>query len=93
MGFVYAALWLVLAGLLYFRFRRQSKVVYPLTAYFLFLSIWCAVNEFVSVDILHGIYGWILRGVSAVMLGLCLIVYHTERKRSAGQENTEPEEK
>lgn len=92
MGFVYAGLWLVLAALLFFRFRSQSKVVYLLTIYFLFLSIWWAVNEFISVDILNGFYGWILRGVSAVMLGLCLVVYYSERKRSELHKSTEQED-
>ena len=80
MGYVYSALWLIIAVMLFFRFRKENKVVYLLSLYFIFLSVWWFIDEFVAgINLMDGTYVWILRLVSAVMLTICLIIYLFER--------------
>ena len=40
MGYVYSALWFLTAFLLLCRFRKESVVVYILSAYFVFAGVW-----------------------------------------------------
>ena len=76
MGYVYSALWVIISTMLFFRFRKENKVVYILSAYFLFLGVWWFMDEFIKgLNLMDGTYVWILRVVSAVMLGLTVIVY------------------
>ena len=94
MGYVYSALWLIIAVMLFFRFRKENKVVYLLSLYFIFLSVWWFIDEFVAgINLMDGTYVWILRLVSAVMLTICLIIYLFERKRQVNDSanNTETE--
>ena len=84
MGFVYSALWLIIALILFFRFRKQSMIVYPLCIYFIFLCVWWAANEFTSADMLNGTPGWLLRVISAVVLLVCCIFYFREKKQNSG---------
>ncbi len=94
MGYVYSALWLIIAVMLFFRFRKENKVVYLLSLYFIFLSVWWFIDEFVAgINLMDGTYVWILRLVSAVMLTICLIIYLFERKRQVNNSanNTETE--
>ena len=82
MGYVYSALWVIISIMLFFRFRKENKVVYILSAYFLFLGVWWFIDEFIKgLNLMDGTYVWILRIVSAVMLGLTAIVYLFERKK------------
>ena len=85
MGYVYAGLWVIIAVLLFFRFRRESRSMIPLSLYFVLLGFWWFLNEQVTEDLLRGNYAWILRGVSLLTLLLCVGIYLLER-RSAGKE-------
>lgn len=85
MGYVYAAAWIMLAVLLLAKFRKESKAIYILSAYFFILSIWWFVNELVEIDLMHGTYAWILRILSAAALIIAAISYYSERKNSSSK--------
>ncbi len=80
MGYVYAALWFIVGIILFVRFRREGKIIIPISIYFLFLGGWWLANEFVEADLLHGTYAWILRGISAAVIAVCGIYYFKKRK-------------
>ncbi len=80
MGYVYAALWFIVGIILFVRFRREGKIIIPISIYFLFLGGWWLTNEFVEADLLHGTYAWILRGISAAVIAVCGIFYYKRRK-------------
>lgn len=85
MGFVYAGLWIAIAVILLVRFRKESPAVVPMSLYFVFLGGWWAVNEFAPMDLMHDPYVWILRGVSAVMLVFCGVIYYLGRRSEAAK--------
>ena len=93
MGYVYSALWVIIALMLFFRFRKENKVVYILSSYFIFLGVWWFLDEYLpGVNLTDGQYVWILRIVSAFMLGAALLVYFAERKRQLkAARDAEPE--
>ena len=79
MGYLYSALWFVMAIVLFVRFRKESIVVYILSAYFVLAGAWWLVDQLVEVDMLNGVYGWILRIVSVVMLISVGVAYVVEK--------------
>ncbi len=93
MGYVYAALWFIIALTLFIRFRKESKAVYLFSAYFLLLSGWWLADELVIVDLMGGFYAWILRGLSVIILATAVFIYYKDRKRiSAGNQENNTEE-
>ena len=81
MGYVYALLWFVIAVVLFVQFRKESRIIIGVSAYFVFLGIWWLANQIVSVDLMGGIYVWILRGVSALVLVVCMAGYVFQRNK------------
>ena len=80
MGYVYSVLWLIIAVMLFLRFRKENKVVYLLSCYFVFLSVWWFLDPFVhGLNLMDGMYVWILRLVSAFVLSISLLLYIRER--------------
>ena len=62
MGYVYSALWVLIALMLFFRFRKENKVVYVMAVYFIFLGTWWFIDEFVTgINLMEGAYVWVLR--------------------------------
>ncbi len=90
MGYVYAALWFIVAIILFIRFRKENKVIYLLSLYFLIMGVWWLVNEFVEVDLLSGVYGWIFRCISvAVIIVLVMAYFHSKRRTSKSDDADE----
>lgn len=80
MGFVYSAAWFAVAIILLVRFRKEGKIIIPISIYFFFLGGWWLANEFVEADLLHGTYAWILRFISVAVIAVCGIFYYKRRK-------------
>ncbi len=90
MGYVYSVLWLVIAIMLFFRFRKENKAIYLLSAYFVFLSVWWFLDQFVhGLDLMDGTYVWVLRVVSTLALGVSLLVYIKEKNKTSQEKKTE----
>lgn len=80
MGYIYTALWFVVAILLFVRFRKESRIIYVLSGYFFYAGCWWLANQLLEVDLMAGMYGWIFRGISLAMLVLLAIVYLAEKR-------------
>ncbi len=94
MGYVYAVIWLIIAVMLFLRFRKENKVVYLLSLYFVFLSVWWFLDEFIAgLNLLDGSYTWLLRIVSAVVLVISAIVYILDRKNHITANNEQTQDK
>lgn len=88
MNYLYSGIWFVVAVLLFVRFRKESKIVYILSGYFTFMGIWWLADAILPVDLMNGIYGWILRGVSFfVILCLLLMYFRSKSKKSINAES------
>ena len=80
MGYIYTGLWFVAAILLLVRFRKESRIIYVLSGYFFYAGCWWLANQLLEIDLMAGVYGWIFRGISAVMLVALGVVYLTEKR-------------
>ncbi|MBQ2972256.1 MAG: hypothetical protein IJE16_06875 [Ruminococcus sp.] len=84
-GYIYSALWLIIAVYLFVQALKDTKFLFFLSAFFLFLSGWYLCDELIKgVNLFEGIYSWIFRGVAVVVLLVCVIVYFSRRQK---QEN------
>ena len=94
MEYVYAGIWLLIAIILFLRFRKESHSVYLLSGYFVVLSGWWLANELTEVDLMHGAWSWAIRGVSIAVLSAAVLFYYAERKRQINKtsRNTDGEE-
>ena len=82
MGYLYTAVWLVLAGyMLYTAIKRnRTPILFILSGFLVFLAVWEFINTVSGVDMKSGVYGWIYRGVALVVLILCFIWYFKSRR-------------
>ncbi len=82
MGYLYAAVWLLIAGyLLYTAIRRnRTPILFILSGFMFFMAVWELVDTISPADLKSGVYGWIYRGVALVALVLCLIWFFRSRR-------------
>ncbi|MBQ3285315.1 MAG: hypothetical protein IJH40_06695 [Ruminococcus sp.] len=75
MGWLYVAVWFALAAyLIYVTVRRyRTPLMFILSGFMVFLGVWELANMLTAVDLKSGAFGWIYRGVAAVVLVMCLI--------------------
>ncbi len=89
-GYVYSAMWLVLGIYMFYLSFKHSKFFFVLSAFFLYSSVWYLCDELITgVDLFSGIYSWIYRGVSIVVLIACVIAYSKYRRSLSESENAE----
>lgn len=87
MDYIYAGMWFLVAIILITRFRKESRIIYVLSGYFAVMGMWWLANTFVSADLLGGTYGWIFRGVSAVVIVILIIAYFREKQNKKDNSN------
>ncbi len=74
-GYVYTALWLILAVYMFVVAIKNSKFFFVLSGFFLFLSSWQLADELLEADLFSGVYSLVYRGVSLCVLVVCVIAY------------------
>lgn len=87
-GYIYSALWLIIAIYLFVQAFKTHRFLFFLSAYFLFMCGWYLANELLTnINLFAGFYSWILRGVSIAVLLVCAVVYLIYRSRRNTQTN------
>ena len=51
------------------------------------MSAWWLLDELLQVDLFHGTWGWVFRGVIAVAVVIIGLTYWKERKKASSQED------
>jgi len=81
-GYIYSAVWLIVAIYMFYLAVKEHKFFITLGIYFVYMSGWYLANNLIpDVDLFSGIYSWIFRGVSAVVLAICAIVYFNYKRK------------
>ncbi len=97
MTFVYAGMWFVVGLILIFRMGKENRVFYGAGAFFLLLGGWWLADAFIPANLLVGVWGWALRGITAVALIFMSIAFVRENKKSkqssSGQDKSEDDTK
>lgn len=97
MTYVYAAMWLLVGLILIFRMGRENRVFYGAGAFFLLLGGWWLADAIRPENLFAGVWGWVLRGITAVALIFMCVAFFQESKKSkkdsSDQDNPEDNEK
>lgn len=82
MGYLYAAVWLLIAGYLLFTAIRRNRtpILFVLSGFMVFMAVWEFIDTVSPADMKSGAYGWIYRGVALVALLICLIWFFMSRR-------------
>lgn len=82
MGYLYSAVWLLIAGYLLFTAikRNRTPILFILSGFMFFLAIWEFINTVSEVNMKVGVFGWIYRGVGVLALIACLIWFFKSRR-------------
>lgn len=81
MGWLYTVVWFAIAVYLFVMALRENRFLFVLSGFMVFLGVWELINTLTEVDMKSGTYGWIYRGVAAVVLVGCLIWYYWRRNK------------
>lgn len=87
MAYVYAGMFFLAALILIFRLGKENKIFYFTGGLFLFMSAWWLLDELLQVDLFHGTWGWVFRGVIAVAVVIIGLTYWKERKKTSSQKD------
>lgn len=88
MSYLYAAMFGLIGLLLIFRLGKENKLFYLAGSAFIFMGGWWFIKEYFKLDLFHGAWGWIFRGMMAVLLVIFLVAYFRERKKDAESDNS-----
>ena len=80
-GYLYAAMWLLIAGYLFYLAIKGERIFFIIAPFFVFLGGWALADELTSVDLMGGVYGWIYRAAAIAALVACAVWYYTYRKK------------
>ena len=69
-GFFLIGIYLVVMGIKEYRFLLLPGI------YFIFMGAWWLVDIPLEANLQSGVYVWILRGISAVVLGATGLIYY-----------------
>ena len=83
MQYVYSVMWFVMAMMLIFKFSKENKIFYLAGALFLVFGFWWLFDAILTeVNLFAGLYGWIFKGIIAVVLIIITIFYINYRKNN-----------
>lgn len=82
MAYVYAAVWFAVGLLLLLRMGRENRVFYPLGVFFLFLGVWWGAGAATGINLFIGVWGWVLRAVTAAFLVLACLSFFREVQKN-----------
>ncbi|HHZ06753.1 MAG TPA: hypothetical protein GX401_08240 [Clostridiales bacterium] len=81
MNYIFSASWFLIGIYLLYQGHKTHRVFYVLGSYFIFLGGWWLTNQLIEINLMDGIYGIILRVISAIMLVIALMVYYRAKKK------------
>ncbi len=82
MTYVYAAMWFVVGLILIFRMSRENRIFYVAGAFFIVLGGWWLAAAMGTAGLFTGVWGWVLRGITAVALILMCVAFFKENKKN-----------
>lgn len=81
-GYVYAGLFALLGILVMIRMGKINKVFYFVGVVFEIMAAWWLIDAlYPEMDMFHGVWGWVFRGIMLVTLLVTCYVFNKERTK------------
>ncbi len=92
--YAYVFVWALLAILTFIIGIKQGKYGFVLSGFFVFMTVWYALNSFGGIDMFSGALGIVFRVIAvACLVGAVVLLYFERKKRLAGNDsNTSSDE-
>ena len=74
-AYLYAVIWFLTGMILIIHMGKENRVFYLLGGFFLFLGVWWAVGAVTGVNLFAGVWGVILRVVTAGALVAACVAF------------------
>ncbi len=82
MTYIYAAMWFAVGLILIFRMGKENRIFYAAGAFFIILGGWWLAAAMGTANLFVGVWGWVLRGITAVALTLVCVAFFKETKKN-----------
>lgn len=83
MGYIYTAAFVIIGIYLIYNAIKEYRFLLLPGIYFIFLGGWWLANELLpDVNLMSGVFGWIIRGLSVVVLVITGLIYYFKYKRN-----------
>ena len=76
----YFVLWAVIAVYLFAVAKKTGKLCYVLSAFFVFMSVWYAIDSFSGIDMFADLLGIVFKCIVGAFLVFLIIVYVISKK-------------
>lgn len=84
MGYLYAMAFLIIGIYLIYNAIKEFRFLLLSGIYFILLGVWWVINQLTpNIDLTGGVFGWILRGISVVVLIITGLIYYFKYKRNS----------
>ncbi len=84
LNYVYGIIWLIIAGLLFFKFTKENKIFYVAALFFTIMGIWWIADAiFVDANMFEGAWGIALRVIGGFVL-VVFVGFYYKRYRNKG---------
>ena len=93
MTYVYAAMWVAVGLILIFRMSKENRIFYAAGAFFIILGGWWLASAMGVANLFTGLWGWVLRGITAVALLLVCFAFFKEIKKSSEKDKLDQNQK
>lgn len=81
-GYLFTALWAVLAVYLLVMGKKESRLLYGYSLFFFFMAAWYLANERMPENLFEGGYGIIFRVIVGVALVLTVLLYINRKQQN-----------
>lgn len=84
MGYIYSVAFFLIGIYLIYNAVKEFKFLFLPGIYFALLGIWWLINQLTpEINLTGGVFEWIIRAVSVVVLVITGLIYYFKYKRNA----------
>lgn len=90
--YAYVFVWGILAVLTFIIGTRQGVYAFVLSAFFVFMTVWYALNSFGGIPMFEGTLGIVFKCISLAFLAIVVFMFYLSKKKRREQSDAEAAE-
>ncbi len=91
--YAYVFVWGILAVLTFIIGVKQGVYAFVMSAFFVFMTVWYALNSFGNIPMFEGMLGIIFKCVATAFLAAVIVMYFHSKKKSRSENCSDDDEK
>ena len=90
--YAYVFVWGILAVLTFIIGIKQGVNAFVMSAFFVFMTVWYALNSFGNIPMFDGTLGIIFKCVATAFLAVVIVMYFHSKKKSRSKDSSDDSE-